>query len=357
LIAPNLVLTARHCVETVPAGAVNCAQTKFTPPKGNQDVVVSTSTNLHGSVPYFQVSQVHVPPDGSSVCGNDIALLVLAQPFPASTLRPIAVQLDSPVGTGDAYTAIGFGQAAVAGTEGVRRSKSGLSVVCASSNCASQGIVSATEFVGADSICEGDSGGPAIDSEGSVIGIVSRGADNCGLAIYSAVAPWGSWIDDVAKAAAQLGQYTLPNWFGGSSGDTASSVTAGSGTIRSGTDGNDTAPVAANGNAAPSLSGSTNPSSSDGTPAVGPTLTKPQSQASTGGGCDIAAPGHGAAGGMPAGLACLIGLGWITWRRRAVSSDRVSRRVLGTCRALDGCATAGECCTGARRPASPLGAA
>jgi secreted trypsin-like serine protease len=102
LIAPNLVLTARHCIESVPEGSVDCSTTKFTPPAGGEQVAVSTSTSLQQrNTSFYQVSEVHVPPDGNTVCGDDIALLVLAKPFPASVLQPIAVQLDVPVAKGD----------------------------------------------------------------------------------------------------------------------------------------------------------------------------------------------------------------------------------------------------------------
>jgi hypothetical protein len=254
------------------------------------------------------VSEVHVPPDGSTVCGYDIALLVLAKPFAASVLQPIAVQLDVPVGKGDPYTAVGFGLAEQAGTEGVRRAKTGQAVLCASPSCAARGLMASTEFVGADSICEGDSGGPAIDSSGSVIGIVSRGADNCGLAIYSAVAPWGSWIATIAQQAAQTGNYPVPGWFApdGDQGSTAvaasepssstGAVTPSTGAVASGTSG----------------AAQENPASGG---AVGPAIMSPTSHASAGGCALVAAAGSKAP--LPAGMALLAGLAAVIARRRS----------------------------------------
>src|SRR5690606_34850725 len=68
-------------------------------------------------------------------------------------------------------------------------------------------------FVGDESVCEGDSGGPALDAEGRIVGVVSRGADNCGPTIYSAVSPWRDWIVEVTERAMRLGRYGAPDWY------------------------------------------------------------------------------------------------------------------------------------------------
>jgi secreted trypsin-like serine protease len=308
LIAPNLVLTARHCIESVPEGSVDCSTTKFTPPASGEQVAVSTSTSLQQrNASFYQVSEVHVPPNGNTVCGDDIALLVLAKPFPASVLQPIAVQLDVPVAKGDPYTAVGFGVAEQAGSEGTRRAKTGQAVVCASESCAARGLMTSTEFVGADSICEGDSGGPAIDSSGSVIGIVSRGADNCGLAIYSAVAPWGSWIETIAQQAAQTGNYTMPAWFS-PNGDQGSSAVAAS----------DPSSSTGAGAATPSgASGAAQENPATGG-AVGPAIMSPTSHASAGG-CALVATG-GAEAPLPMGMTLLAGVASVIARRRSAKA-------------------------------------
>jgi hypothetical protein len=61
-------------------------------------------------------------------------------------------------------------------------------------------------------VCEGDSGGPALDAEGRVVGVASRTGQNCTYAIYSAVSPWGDWIVEVATRAFSLGDYDAPEW-------------------------------------------------------------------------------------------------------------------------------------------------
>ena len=68
------------------------------------------------------------------------------------------------------------------------------------------------EFVGEQGVCDGDSGGPALDARGRVVGVASRATEDCGLAVYSAVAPWRDWIVGVADRALELGTYDAPAW-------------------------------------------------------------------------------------------------------------------------------------------------
>src|SRR6185437_12340608 len=63
---------------------------------------------------------------------------------------------------------------------------------------------------------EGDSGGPAIDSAGRVIGSVSRGPSNaCNQTVYESYYGEGAWIKQMAQAAATAGGYTPAGWVTG----------------------------------------------------------------------------------------------------------------------------------------------
>jgi secreted trypsin-like serine protease len=66
-------------------------------------------------------------------------------------------------------------------------------------------------------VCQGDSGGPALDDEGRVIGVASRGPASCDAAVYGDVAAWGDFIIDVALQAAETGSYDPPFWTDGTS--------------------------------------------------------------------------------------------------------------------------------------------
>ncbi|MEY4550880.1 MAG: hypothetical protein RL685_7075, partial [Pseudomonadota bacterium] len=146
-----------------------------------------------------------------AVCGGDLALLLLSENLSADEAEPIAPRLDDPVVAGESYTAIGFGATPDPDQQGARRSRSGLQVTCTPESCEGVAAVEETEFRGGDGVCFGDSGGPAIDTEGLVTGIASRSVD-CTGSVYSALARWRDFVRDVAEQAAGAGDYPEPEW-------------------------------------------------------------------------------------------------------------------------------------------------
>ena len=66
--------------------------------------------------------------------------------------------------------------------------------------------------MGQEGVCSGDSGGPALDLERRVIGVLSRGSDPCGTPVYGAVAGFSDWMTATAIAAADAGGYDPPFW-------------------------------------------------------------------------------------------------------------------------------------------------
>lgn len=224
VIAPNLVLTAQHCVAPAPSGDIDCATSRFARPHGAGDVWVSTDDSVDaydlsllaaiesGSSDFAPVAEVHVPEPRALVCGNDIALLVLREPLPDS-VQPIAPRLDDSVQSPDAYVAVGFGEVGQGEGLGTRRSREGFSVACGTGECPdATSFSSFTEVLGGDAVCSGDSGGPALDLGGRVFGIAARSARGCGSTVYTAVEPWASWIRQVATRAWQRGGYDEPGW-------------------------------------------------------------------------------------------------------------------------------------------------
>jgi hypothetical protein len=73
-------------------------------------------------------------------------------------------------------------------------------------------MVSAGEFVGDQSVCDGDSGGPSLDDDGRVIGVASRATEGCTLAVYAGLYVWRAWIRQVAAEALDSGSYEQPSW-------------------------------------------------------------------------------------------------------------------------------------------------
>jgi hypothetical protein len=72
--------------------------------------------------------------------------------------------------------------------------------------------VEADEWRGDHGICNGDSGGPAIDGEGFVIGVTSRGPAGCDDPVYGDLTGHAPWLRDAARRAAQGGSYEVPSW-------------------------------------------------------------------------------------------------------------------------------------------------
>jgi hypothetical protein len=95
LVAPNLVLTARHCVHEIDwEGATGFCDAKFTTTPLTPDgarVTLGPSV-LAENPPWINVREI-LTDTGTSACDDDIVLLVLDQNVPAAAAKPIKVDL------------------------------------------------------------------------------------------------------------------------------------------------------------------------------------------------------------------------------------------------------------------------
>jgi Trypsin len=215
LIAPNLVLTARHCVADT-AGKelqVVCGQTMFQPPDSAGAIFVLAQPQITENTPdYLAVDAVRMP-EGSSadLCGTDVALLRLKAPL--SDITPLVPRVEEPVTPPEAYSSVGFGldESLADKPSGERKRLDGLKVLCLGGKCRDE-TVRDNEWVGSGGPCQGDSGGPALDVNGQIVGVVSRGASGCKQPVFSDVASRSDWLKSEAVLAANAARQPPPSW-------------------------------------------------------------------------------------------------------------------------------------------------
>lgn len=237
LIAPNLVLTARHCVVAPEAKqAVSCDDT-FGDNTSPTNLFVTTEPVIRGAKNLYAVTEIVTPAD-KGFCGNDIALIRLAKNIPGEEAEPAIPVVNFSIADkqrlSGQVTALGYGITSPnASDQGTRHIRQGIDIICVPGDtrydCASTFysalIDDKSEFITQGYVCSGDSGGGAFDqtsfsSTGRpyVLGALSRGPMNdtqCLAAIYSRTDAHKDLIISAAKKAAELGQYESADWVKG----------------------------------------------------------------------------------------------------------------------------------------------
>ncbi len=157
LVAPDVVLTARHCTATVAADA-SC------PAKGPQvlsqrdpsTLLVSMGDALATSVVVAQGLDVFVP-ETDVLCGADIALVLLDRPV--TTVTPAVVE-GVGVARGQHVRTVGYG-----GPPGEKLLREHVPVVASAPS----------EFLVGEAPCIGEGGATAFDEDtGHVVGVLAR---------------------------------------------------------------------------------------------------------------------------------------------------------------------------------------
>ncbi|HEV8548863.1 MAG TPA: trypsin-like serine protease, partial [Polyangiaceae bacterium] len=202
LISPNLLLTARHCVASLSSGdsTVDCNSSGFGKTFAPSAFVVTSDSDITNGVAQsalYGVTAVRVPTD-TSLCGNDVALLILDTNIPAGTATPMEPRVDEAPKVNEAYSAVGYGlndpNDAQGVTAGIRRSLGDQAVGCVGALQCNGTNAQNDEWAAESPVCSGDSGGPALDAQGRVIGVASRADETCAVALYSTVSSWKDLI-------------------------------------------------------------------------------------------------------------------------------------------------------------------
>lgn len=183
LVAPNLILTARHCVSRAVTATPSC-DARGRSHNGDhlaedvdpQSIAIYTGTLVRPDVDVPVARAVRtLHPTGQVLCDADVAFLVLDRPLTNVTI--LSMRLHGPVEAGDMVVPVGFGggTANIVGHK-VARSKGTVLATGPSANAATGAVLGPREFEVDLATCRGDSGGPAIDIlSGEIVGVVSRG--------------------------------------------------------------------------------------------------------------------------------------------------------------------------------------
>lgn len=226
LIAPDLVLTAHHCVSRPEAlvtaacdpdfspGAASNATLMF-PVLDKSEILIGRGITDTGA--YLTVAALHHRPDWQSaqMCGNDLAIVQLAEPLLETS--PLPLRLWLPPLTGEPLTVVGYGQVDPDQpfSTGKRRFRSDVSVESVGrvmKDAASWRTVD-SEFIITEGACGGDSGGPALDTSGALVGVMSRGKKStCEQMIYGQIPTQADWLTELIIQSHQRAGQTPPIW-------------------------------------------------------------------------------------------------------------------------------------------------
>ncbi len=188
LVAPRLVLTAKHCVQfgssPAPASAFR----------------IYFGDSVRSFTAEYLVQEVRVAPGRADIRdGSDVAVLLLSREVRG--VEPLQMSFASPLGlNGQEVTSVGYGQR----PDGSSGSKYRTSTRV-------EGVDGRRIFV-PPAVCQGDSGGPLIGPDGMVYGVASfiysrtgTSAPRCGTApgAYNAIAPFRPFLEQAVEDSGQ----------------------------------------------------------------------------------------------------------------------------------------------------------
>lgn len=258
LVAPNLVLTARHCTgaNTDYAKPVFCENTFTTPALTADKLHVTLDSSVAEGTPQWREVESILVPSTDGFCADDMALLVLKDNVPATAATPVAVNVNQDlvtwnptkvamVGRGRIFEIIVSpdGGPTTADNGGLqRRLLQNVDVKCLKNDAIACTVEDATSppsnswdvpgyYVSIDGVTgSGDSGGGFVEQQSYsqnkpvVVGVMTLATAS--LATGQANFTHGlrtdrqkTFLVDGAKSASTKGGYPLPVWAGGAPPD------------------------------------------------------------------------------------------------------------------------------------------
>jgi Trypsin len=181
-IAPNLILTARHCVAAPVESTAECVSYGATVSASQMSVKIGASSNWNAGTVVAKGKTITTPPT-ANMCGFDVALIQLDRDVPNAKVAPVRFTALLP---NEPTVTIGYG---VDGNDNdlpkrMQRTTTVLGVGPAKvAYTMKNGQIfnydtPLGDVVTGESTCYGDSGGPLLDMQGNIVAMTSRGPAN-----------------------------------------------------------------------------------------------------------------------------------------------------------------------------------
>ncbi len=217
VVAPNLVVTARHCVSAFTDGDYTCTiegdldTTRSRVPANAGDMGAPYAPELvgihTGQDPNFDVPAAVgvqiIAPETNTICRNDVAFVILDREVevPWATVR-----LDRGVEPLETVTVIGYGINDERLTARYEASDKEIIALGPSEFHPIEGSALPRTFVLGRSVCPGDSGGPAIsDATDELLGVFSLFRGECESSevrnFFTQLAPYAEFAREAFRAA------------------------------------------------------------------------------------------------------------------------------------------------------------